>query len=129
MGWLSKLFGSDKLSPTSVRTFEQLETLLDLGRPMIVDVWSETCAPCKRLVPVMADLATAYDGQVSVVEINTTAERDLLQELNVRATPTIIVFNRHGEEIGRVTGYRSKQWFDEMIAKELHRDEGDAASA
>jgi thioredoxin-like negative regulator of GroEL len=119
MGWLDKIFGGPKVHPTPVRTREQFDALVrDTELPVIVDVWSESCAPCKRLVPVLVGLATKYEGRLRVVEISTTADRGLLMDLGVRATPTIIIYDA-GEEFGRVTGYRPPSWFEGMIAEEF----------
>ena len=86
--------------------------------PVIVDVWSETCAPCKKLVPVLIQVATKYQGKLRVAELSTQAEPRLLAELSVQATPMILVFDG-GVEIGRMAGYRPAGWFDDMIASEF----------
>src|SRR5687768_16287322 len=120
MSLLGKLFGT---RPDVVPT--HLETRDDFARyvvqsdvPVIVDVWSETCAPCKQLVPVLIKVATKYAGKLRVAELSTRAEPSLLAQLGVRATPTILVYEG-GVEIGRMAGYRPAAWFDEMIATEF----------
>ncbi len=74
--------------------------------PVIIDVWSGNCGPCRKLEPILVEIA-AED-----------AEPELLSMLEVRATPTIVLYER-GEEVGRATGYRPAEWFDQMIAAEL----------
>lgn len=120
MSWLSRLFGGGpSRAPEPVRSREDFQAkVLDCPRPVIVDVWSDTCPPCRRLMPVLAGVAGKYEGRVDVVEINTAAEPALLAELEVRATPTLIIFSA-GEELGRVTGFKPPNWFDEMIAAEF----------
>jgi thioredoxin-like negative regulator of GroEL len=120
MGILSKLLGpSRKVVPTSVRELDTFRTaVLDEELPVIVDVWSESCAPCRQLAPVLVDVATRHEGRVRVVEIQADADPKLLGRLRVRATPTLIIFDR-GEELGRVTGFRPASWFDEMIEAEF----------
>lgn len=119
MGWLDKLFGGPKVQPTSVRTMAQFEAeVTNAETPVIVDVWSETCVPCRKLAPILIDLATEFEGRVKVVEIDTTSEPRLLGALQVRATPTVIVFHE-GQEFGRVTGLRPKSWFREMLQTEF----------
>lgn len=120
MSLLSKLFGGPKVHPTSIATKDQFrEFVLDSDVPVIVDVWSPTCAPCKKLVPVMIDIATKHEGRVRVAEINVAAaEPALVGALRVMATPTVVIFEG-GEEFGRVTGYRPPSWFHEMIDVEF----------
>jgi thioredoxin-like negative regulator of GroEL len=120
MGFLSKLFGEKRrVVPTHVGDVATWEReVLRSELPVIVDVWSESCAPCRMLEPVIIDVATAYEGRVRVAELSTSAAPELLARLNVMSTPTILVLKK-GREIGRISGYRPKSWFDEMIAAEL----------
>ena len=120
MSLLAKLFGSaPRVTPTSVRDVKSFEREVEGSDvPVIVDVWGPSCGPCKKLEPVLMDIATRYAGKVKVVEISTEAAPELLGELDVRATPTLIIYKK-GEELGRMHGYRPEAWFDEMIAKEL----------
>lgn len=120
MSLLSKLFGArTEVIPTHIETREEFaRCVLESDVPVIVDVWSETCAPCKQLVPVLIQVATKYAGRVLVAELSTRAEPRLLRELDVRATPTILVFDG-GVEVGRMAGYRPAGWFDDMINTEF----------
>lgn len=120
MGILGSLLGGrPKIAPTSVRSLDAFEEhVMQSDVPVIVDVWSDTCAPCKKLAPVLVNVATKYDGRVRVVEINTDAEEALLARLGVRATPTLIMFES-GHEVGRTAGFRPEGWFDQMIEAEF----------
>ena len=119
MGWLSNLFGGEAVLPTPLRTLGDYQAqVLDADGPVILNVTSDTCAPCRRLKPVLEKVATRYAGRVRVVEVGASAEGPLLARLQVRATPTLIMFDR-GEEIGRMTGFRPADWFDQMITTEF----------
>lgn len=120
MSLLSKLFGGRAdVIPTHLHTRDDFErVVLKSEVPVIVDVWSESCAPCKQLVPVLIQVATKYAGKLVVAELSNRAEPRLLSDLDVRATPTILVFEG-GVEIGRMAGYRPAGWFDDMITTEF----------
>ena len=120
MGILQKLFGpSREVVPTPVRDLPSFEReVLASDLPVIVDVWSESCAPCRQLVPVLIGVATRHAGRVKVVEIQADSDPRLLGRLKVRATPTLIVYDG-GEELGRQSGFRPGSWFDEMIEAEF----------
>ncbi len=127
MGLLSKLFSSKPtVTPEHIETraqFDQQVVRSDL--PVIVNIWSPTCAPCRRLVPELVATATQHADSVRVVEIGTTAEPSLLGWLAVRATPTTIIYEG-GKELHRFTGYRSRGWFSEMIQAEFAAPEASA---
>lgn len=105
--------------PTSLRTLADFDReVLHNELPVIVDVWSPTCAPCQKLAPVLIDVATRYQNRIAVVEVSTEAEPQLLARLAVRATPTLVLY-ANGHELGRTAGFRPGEWFDEMIAAEF----------
>lgn len=123
MGLLDRLFGGGggaKVLPDRVRDLDAFRKLvLRSDIPVIVDVWSASCGPCKKLEPVLIEVATRHQGRVRLVEVGTAdADPKLLTRLDVRATPTLIVFDR-GEEVGRSTGFRPASWFDTMIETEF----------
>ncbi len=125
MGLLSSLFApKHEVLPVhigSAEDFRREVTKSDL--PVILDVWSESCMPCRQLAPVLTEVATRYEGRIKVAEVNTSGPLAVLKKLGVTATPTILVFYR-GQEMGRAVGYHPRSWFDEMIAAEF--PEGDA---
>jgi len=120
MSLLGSLFGGGpKVTPTHIATLDDFtRVVMQSPIPVIVDIWSATCAPCRQLAPVLIRVATKYRDRVRVAELDTSAEPRLLAQLRVQATPTIVVYH-HGQELGRMAGFRPAEWFDDMIASEF----------
>ncbi len=119
MGLWRWLTGADTVLPTPITTTDEWSELVENGDlPVVLEVWNEGCAPCRRMVPVLETVATRHAGRVRVLTVGSDAEPALLARLRVRATPTILVY-RGGAELGRMVGFRPVGWFDEMIAAEL----------
>ena len=121
MGWLQNLLGGKPVvHPHTIRTKAQLAELMEgFDGPVLVDVWSPNCGPCRKLGPVMTELATRHEGRARVAEVDvTSSEPALVAALQVRATPTVIIYDG-GEEFGRVTGFRPPGWFHEMLDAEF----------
>ncbi|MBN2804018.1 MAG: thiol reductase thioredoxin [Deltaproteobacteria bacterium] len=86
--------------------------------PVIVDVWSNGCAPCMQLAPTIKRLACKYEGKVKVAQLNVGAGPKSAAKLGVRGTPTTLFF-KNGNVVERVVGVRGQHYFEEVIETEL----------
>ena len=86
--------------------------------PVVVDVWSNGCAPCMQLVPTIRRLACKYDGKVKVAHLNANSAPRTMSKLGVRGTPTVLFF-KNGNIVERVTGVRGQHFFEEVIEEDL----------
>ena len=59
-------------------------------KPCIIDFYTTWCGPCKRLSPILEELAVEYKGKIVVYKINTEVERELAQVFQVRSIPTLL---------------------------------------
>jgi thioredoxin 1 len=119
VGLISKLLGEKKkVQPVSVSdaTFEA--EVKKSALPVVLDIWGPSCGHCKRLEPIMMNLATKYEGKVKVAEMNAAAAPFTAASLGVMGTPTVIYF-KDGEEIERVVGFRGELYHDEIIQTEF----------
>ncbi len=94
----------------------------ELGeRVTFVQFSSAFCAPCRTTRALLADVASSHDGVVHV-EIDAEDHLDLVRTLDVRRTPTTLVFDHAGREISRATGApRREQVLDVIPALESIR--------
>jgi thioredoxin-like negative regulator of GroEL len=120
MGIFSKLFGprTPRVMPVHVDDSNFKTEVRQSRIPVVLDVWSPLCGPCKQLEPIIIRLATRYQGRVKVAEINAAAAPRTMQKLFVSATPTIIFFKK-GQELERVEGFRGELYHQEFIDTEL----------
>ena len=86
--------------------------------PVMVDIWSNGCAPCMSLVPTVKRLACKYEGKIKVAELNVAAGRQTAAKLGVRGTPTILFF-KNGNVVERVVGVRGQHYYEEIIETDL----------
>lgn len=119
MGWLGDLLKPrEKVIPRSLTDEDFRKVVHAADKPVIADFHSPTCGPCKRLAPILVDVATEYADRVEVVGVDVRNAPKTARRFSVRATPTIVIFDG-GKEVGRVMGFRPKSWFTEMIDKEF----------
>ena len=59
-------------------------------KPCLIDFYATWCGPCRRLAPVLEELAQEYDGQIYIYKINTDAERELAAAFGIKSIPTLL---------------------------------------
>ena len=85
-----------------------------LGLPVLMELGSDTCTPCKMMKPVLDEIAHEYEGIVEVQIIDVYERRDLANKYRIYTIPTQIFIDKDGKELGRHEGYFPKS---EIVAK------------
>ncbi len=93
-------------------TFEK--QVIQAKKPILVDFWAAWCGPCKRIEPVVEELAEEYAGKMLVARMDVDENRQTPGQYNVQGIPALVLF-KNGEEVTRLVGFRPK----EMLVEEL----------
>ncbi|KUN78197.1 TlpA family protein disulfide reductase [Streptomyces griseoruber] len=72
-------------------------------RATLVQFSSAFCAPCRATRRVLGEVADMVPG-VTHVEIDAEAHLDLVRELDILKTPTVLVLDADGRIVRRATG-------------------------
>ena len=59
-------------------------------KPCIVDFYTTWCGPCKRLAPIMDELAKEYAGEIYIYKVDTDKEQELAAVFGIRSIPTLL---------------------------------------
>lgn len=92
----------------TVLTNETFDQFIKDNSPVLIDFWATWCGPCRMLSPTVDDLATEYDGRVTVAKCNVDDCEDLASRFGIRNIPTILFF-KNGQMVDRAVGLQSKQ--------------------
>lgn len=92
--------------------------VLKSGIPVIVDFWAPWCAPCKRIAPVLEELAQEYGGKVAIKKMNIDDNPLTPTKFNVRGIPNIVFF-KNGEMVDQLVGAVPKEALTKAIETSL----------
>lgn len=87
-------------------------------KPCIVDFYANWCGPCKRLAPILDELAKEYAGEIYIYKVDTEKERELAAVFGIRSIPTLL-FCPMGENPQMAQGALPKEQLKEAIDKVL----------
>ena len=81
----------------------------------ITDLWAEWCGPCKRLSPILDQIAAEYPGRVKVVKLDVETNPNVPTQYGVMNIPTLLVF-KDGQLVETIVGFQPK---DRLLNKLL----------
>ena len=81
---------------------------------VVVDFYSDSCVPCKRMSPVLAEIEENALVNVKFVKININYDAELAKSYGVQSVPTLVLF-KEGNETARLQGAKSKAEIEEAI--------------
>jgi thioredoxin reductase (NADPH) len=97
---------SDKIKHINSDEYESV--VLKSEIPVIVDFYSEDCAPCEVLAPIYEKMAEKYGDHIKFVKILRQQNREYAKSINVSSSPTVL-FYKDGKEAGsRLNGFLNK---------------------
>lgn len=88
-------------------------SVLESDKPVVVDFWATWCGPCKRLGPILDEVAEGYGDKITVGKVNVDEQRGLGAMFQVMSIPTVMIF-KDGTKVDEFVGLRDKK---EIVAK------------
>ena len=87
--------------------------------PVLVDIYSDSCAPCKMLSKILAELSSEYKDSVKICWANMMENSTLISKFSVSSVPTILFF-KDGKMVDKKVGLRTKELIIDDIKSVCH---------
>jgi thioredoxin len=66
-------------------------------KPCLIDFYADWCGPCKRVAPLLEELAKEYDGKIDIYKVDTEAERELSSVFGIQSIPSLLFVPQNGQ--------------------------------
>ncbi len=92
--------------------------VLNSNIPVVVDFWATWCGPCRKLSPVIDEIAQGYEGKVKFAKVNVEQSIETAKKYSISGIPCLLIF-KDGDAVERLTGLMPKSTIISNIEKHL----------
>jgi len=89
-------------------TEDNYDALLASKLPVLLDIYADWCPPCRRIAPLIEQLAVELEGRALVAKLDSDAHPNLIAKLGINSLPTFLVFDK-GAKVNRMVGLQSRE--------------------
>jgi thioredoxin 1 len=92
--------------------------VLQSEKPVLVDFWAEWCAPCRKVTPLLEEIAGELGDKIAIVKLNIDENPETARAYRVMSVPTLTIF-KNGEPVQSVAGAKPKGVLVKLIEDSL----------
>ncbi len=97
---------------------DDFDTLLTSETLVVVDCTASWCGPCRKIAPLIDQLAEAYEGRAKVVKLDLDQNKRIANQYSIRSIPAVMIF-KQGELVENLVGVAPYETFTSAVEKHL----------
>lgn len=92
--------------------------------PCVIDFNAKWCGPCRKMEPILKDLAIKYNGKVIIYKVDVDKEKELASLFGISSIPAFLFCPTNGEPRGTMGAYPADE-FEKIIRTVLLGEEAE----
>ncbi len=97
------------------------ESIRNAGLPVFIDLWAEWCVPCRKVAPIIEELATTYEGKMIFSKLDIDHNSKTAEKYQIMSIPMFLIFNNDMSVLEKFIGAIPKQKFIDRIESALKK--------
>jgi len=89
------------------------DTVIGKGKPVLLELGSHSCIPCKKMMPILNELST-QQSEFTVSFVDVWQAEGKSEQYGIKSIPTQLFFDKDGKELFRHVGFYPKE---DILAK------------
>ena len=90
--------------------------------PCVIDFNAKWCGPCRKMEPILKDMARKYDGKIIIYKVDVDKEKELASLFGISSIPAFLFCPTNGEPRGTMGAYPADD-FEKIIRTVLLGEE------
>jgi len=112
-----------KLNKENTMSENEYAKLIESEPLVFIDFYAPWCGPCRKMMPMIDSLKTAYHGRVKISKVNSDASKKLIKKMQLNGVPYLVLY-KNNEVVYTHSGLVSREelieLFDENLAQNSH---------
>ena len=92
--------------------------------PCVIDFNAKWCGPCRKMEPILKDMARKYDGKIIIYKVDVDKEKELASLFGISSIPAFLFCPTEGDPRGTMGAYPADE-FEKIIHTVLLGEEAE----